>query len=114
MANSFSNTVEKITSFIEVKIEQIKIKLIRASSKVIGNIIGISIITVFTLLFLLFLTIGVANWINHLLNSPFWGYFIISGFYLFLIIILFSLLNTGKINSWIEQAIANSEQEEYE
>jgi len=112
MANSFSNTVDKITSFIEVKIEQIKIKLIRSSSKLAGNIIGIILISVFGLLFLLFFTIGIATLINHFMGSPFWGYFIIAGFYLFMILIFLGLMNTGKISSWIESALSDIDNNE--
>ena len=91
--------IDAITEFIKVKFEIVKLEAIEKISKIVSNVIVFIFVFAIFLFFLAFLSVFVANLINHYLSSIFWGYGIVTGFYLILIIILVVLLKSGKIQS---------------
>ncbi len=115
MASSIGDIVEKITEYIQIKTELIKLKVIGHVSRVLSNVIAIALIGVIAFFFFFFLSFSLGSYLNSLLESEFLGHLIVAGFYLLLIIIIFLLVKTGKIQSWLENLILKiAEQEEDE
>ena len=57
------------------------------------------------ILLTLFLSFGLANYLNDTLGSSFLGYLIVGGFYLLDVIIIGILAKRGSIQGWIEKLI---------
>ncbi len=100
--------IDAITSFLKVKLELVKLDLIERVSKVVAaGIVFVFVFAIF-LFFLAFLSFFIAEVLNNALSSTFWGYGIVAGIYLILIIILFYLLKSGKIQAFIENMVIES------
>ena len=112
--SSASKVIENIIEFIEVKTEQIKLKVISRVARLLSGVFALSFIAVLMLFFLFFLSYAFAIMINLKLESEFLGYLIIAGVYLFLIILLFFLLKSRKLQRWIEALIIKLEEAKYE
>jgi hypothetical protein len=108
MPKRFSEIVDRLTEYVEVKIELLKLNLLTRLSKVLASVISVGIITGLLFFFLFFLGFGIAELLNELLSSQFWGFIIVAGIFLLLILIIFRLLSSNKIQDWIEKAILDS------
>lgn len=114
MASSVGDIVEKITEYIQIKTELIKLKVIGYVSKILANVLAIALIGVIAFFFFFFLSLGFGFYLNNLLSSEFLGHLIVAGFYLLLIIIIFLLVKSGKVQSWLENLILNIADQEDE
>lgn len=114
MANTISDTIHKLKEYVDVKTEQIKLLVLARVSAVLSNAIAISIILLFTFFLVFFLTFGIANYLNDVLESSHLGYFAISGCYLLIIIIVMILAKRGIIQRWIESLVLNNSEKENE
>ena len=114
MASSARKVIDNITEFIEIKTEQIKLKIISRVARMLSGVIAISMLGMFSLFFLLFLSFAFAEMINIGLESTYLGYLIIAGAYLLVIILVVVLVKTRKLQKWIEAAIVKLEEARYE
>ncbi len=114
VASSVGDIVEKITEYIQIKTELIKLKVIGYVSKIVATVLGLAFISVIAFLFVFFLSLGLGSYMNSLLESEFLGHLIVAGFYLLLIIIIFLLVKTGKVKSWLENLILKIAEQEDE
>lgn len=114
MASSTRKVIDNIVEFIEVKTEQIKLKIISRVARMLSGVIALSMLALFSMFFLFFLSFAFAEMINAGLNSTYLGYLIISGGYLLIIIIVVLLLKTRKMQKWIESLIMKLEEAKYE
>lgn len=105
MASRIGDIVEKITEYIHIKTEQVKLKLIGYISKILANVLALCFTLLVGFFFLFFLSLGIGALLNEVLGSSFWGYLIIAGFYLLSIIIMLLLVKSGKIQHWLEHLI---------
>jgi len=80
--------LEKIENYSRTSIDLFKLKAIDQLSKILSNAVFGIIIGLLALLFLLFLNLAFAYWINDLLGKKFVGFFLVAGFYFLLMIIL--------------------------
>lgn len=101
MRENFSSIVDKLTEFLEVKAEQLKIRLISGGAGLIAFILTMIITSILTIFSFIFLGIALAELLNHLLKSPFLGYFIIAGLFLLCAILFGALFKSHRLKSWI-------------
>lgn len=104
MIKSIVNT---LISFIETKLEIYKIQLKEEAAKFFTLVVLIIIFGLIGLLFVLFLSLFIAEIINTLLAHSFYGYLVVTGFYVVLGIITYYL--RGKIRQGITNAIVSDE-----
>lgn len=114
MASSARKVIDNIVEFIEVKTEQIKLKIITRVARMLSGVIALSMLALFSMFFLFFLSFAFAEMINIGLESDYLGYLIISGGYLLIIISIILLLKTRKMQKWIENLIVKLEEAKYE
>lgn len=114
MASSARKVIDNIVEFIEIKTEQIKLRIIARIAKMLSGVIALSMLALLSLFFLFFLTFAFAEMINSGLESTYLGYLIIAGAYLFLIIVVILLVKSRKLQRWIETAIVKLEEAKYE
>lgn len=105
MAENFSSIVDKLTEFIEIKAEQVRLKLISGGSGVFAFILTGLLVTILAVFFVLFLGVAFAELINYYMDSRHVGYFVIAGIFLFFTILSILLFKTNKLRSWIEHIL---------
>jgi len=104
--------IDDLTAIVEAKIELFKIELKEEAAKVASKVISVIVLAVLVFLIVLFLSFTIANFFNELLESNYWGYAIITGFY-FLLLIGFKIFKIGdKLEIKIEESLSNLKAEE--
>jgi uncharacterized membrane protein YqjE len=83
--------VNSLTGYVETRVELLKIEVREEIVKVVSYGLMIAICCLLGLLCLVFLSIGLANYISEQFRTSFTGYWIVSGSYalIFFVIILF-------------------------
>lgn len=94
--------VEKISEFIRLKGEKIKLDIIAKVSKILALFVTFLIISMFGVFFILFLSFALSEFLNTVLNSEFYGYLITAGIYLLMLIIVAIIFRSHKMQKWLE------------
>lgn len=105
MANAIGKVINNITEYIEIKTEQLKLRIVTKLAKMLSGVISLSFLMATGLFFMFFLSFAVGFLLNDVLESTYLGFFIIAGFYLLIIILILILVKTKKIQGWFEQII---------
>ena len=87
----------------KTSIELLKLQAIEKCSKIFSVLASNVVILLIVALFTLCLNLGVAFWIGEMLGKIYYGFFIVSGFYLMVAVIVYSFKKL-----WIEDPIRNS------
>ena len=97
--------IEKGELYTKTSIDLIKLKTIEKSANAFSSIISSLIISSLILFIVMMVNIGAALWIGNCIESLFCGFFIVAGFYVFIVLILLifknQILKTPLINSII-------------
>lgn len=114
MSSSARKLIENIVEFVEVKTEQIKLRIIARVAKMLSGVIALSVVAILGFFFLFFLSFAFAIMINIKFESEFLGYFIMAGVYLTIIFIVLLLLKNQVLQKGIERLIIKLEEAKYE
>ena len=114
MAASTKQVIDNVIEFVEVKTEQIKLKIIARVAKMLSGVIAISVSLLFGFFFLFFLSYAFAEMLNDILESSYLGFLLIAGVYLLVIVITILLVKSRKLQRWIENFIVKLEEARHE
>lgn len=89
LTNSIQELKDSIRAFAESNAEYYKLALYKKVVKSVTSLVSAVLIGFFGIFFLLFLSIAVAVHISAALDDPSAGFYIVTGFYLLLIIFMF-------------------------
>lgn len=104
--------IDDLVAIVEAKVELLKIELKEEAAKAVTKIISAIVLGLLMFLIVIFLSITIATVINHLMESRFWGFAIVTGFYL-LLLIGFKVFKVGdKLERQIEISLNNFEEED--
>jgi hypothetical protein len=106
-----SKLINRITEYIKVKGQQIKLEVISHMSKLLSHVLVVSFLVLLGLFLILFLSFGLSAYLNEVLESTFLGYFVTGGIYLFVLIVIALLAKAGKVQRWIEKMILKASDE---
>lgn len=90
--------------YVEKTISYYKLKLLKTLTENVSNMIKAIIISVFSIIMLLFLSISLAIYIGNKLENNVFGYLIVSAIYLIIVIIVY--LSRKMIDKKVIQAIS--------
>ena len=93
--------IENLTGLIEARLALAKLELKEEVAKAGARIIAGVVLAFLLVMIIIFVSITLAAWLNYLLDSMFFGYLIVTGFYLLILI----LLITFKAHIWLQQKI---------
>jgi uncharacterized membrane protein YdbT with pleckstrin-like domain len=82
---------ERVEKYIHINIELYKLRAAEVVAEVISSTIANVLIALFAIIFFLMLNVGAAIWLGGVLGSPFAGYFLLSGVYFVVLVILWIL-----------------------
>jgi hypothetical protein len=100
--NHIESLFGTVEDYFETKAELFKLKAIDKSSDIVSSIAARLVIAFFIASFFLMLNIGLAILIGRSIGEVYYGFFIVAGFYLIAIAILFSLRD-----KWLKAPISN-------
>lgn len=75
------NLMNSLTGYIEGRVELVKIEIREEVAKVIARALMILIVVILALIFLLFMSVGLANYLNSFFDGAHIGYWIVGGIY---------------------------------
>ncbi|MES2811446.1 MAG: hypothetical protein V4670_03160 [Bacteroidota bacterium] len=84
---------DKFENYTKTSITLFKLSSVEKSADVLSSLTSQVTIILIALMFILFTNIGLALWLGKLLNEYFLGFFIVSGFYLVLALVVFIFRN---------------------
>jgi len=86
---------EDIVAIVEAKVELLKIELKEEAAKTASKLISAIFFGIMVFLIVIFLSITIASLINYFMESNFWGYAIVTLFYI-LLLVGYKVFNVGK------------------
>ena len=93
--------IENLTGLIEARLELAKLELKEEVAKAGARIIAGVVLAFLLVMIIIFVSITLAAWLNYLLASMFFGYLIVTGFYLLVLVLLIAF----KAHIWLQQKI---------
>jgi hypothetical protein len=75
------NLMENLSGYVEARIELLKIEIKEDVAKVLAKALMITIVAFLAFIFLLFLSIGFAHYLNNFFEKEQIGYWIVAGIY---------------------------------
>ena len=88
--NSIELLLKKTGDFLETKVELLKLQAIDKVTTVTSSLASAMILIMVIFLMIFALNIGIAVWLGELLGETYYGFFLVSGFYLLVAIIIFA------------------------
>jgi hypothetical protein len=100
---------EKVEQFGKTNAELIKLKTISKTADIASSLISNLVISMVIILGVVMASIGASIWIGQMLGNPYYGYMIVSGFYMIIAIFLgaarHSLIKMPMSNFFITKAL---------
>ncbi len=84
----FELLLERTIDYVNSSYHLVRLKTINTVSDIVSSILSGAIILALIMLLFLFLNLGFAFWFGQMLDSLFLGFFVIAGFYGFVLVIL--------------------------
>lgn len=101
--------IEHLTGLIEARVELAKIEIKEEVSRIGARIIAGVVFAFFLVMIIIMFSIALAAWINVMLESGYWGYFIVTGFYLLTLILLIVFKVHIRLQQKMESLLIDSE-----
>lgn len=87
--NSIESLLEKTGDFLETKVELLKLQAVDKVTGIGSSLASAIILLIVISLMLFTLNIGIAIWIGELLGEVYYGFFIVSSFYLLIALLMY-------------------------
>jgi hypothetical protein len=100
--NLLDSLLESATDYGKVSFELLKLKAIDKTTDVVSTAIPLAVFILLILSFLLFLNLGIAFWLGEIFGKVFYGFLVVSAFYLVIGIIIHFFLN-----KWFKRLVGN-------
>jgi hypothetical protein len=101
-SNVFDSLLEKASEYGKTSYELVKLKTVDRTSDVVSSFIPHTIVFVLIATFVLFLNVGVAMWLGDILGKIFYGFFVVSAFY-----IIAGLVVHFFMHNWLKRVITD-------
>lgn len=88
LSDNIKVTGEKTQEYIENTAEYYKLRLFKSSMKFSTSLVNMLVLGSIGLLFLAFLSVGIAIMLSRMIGFPSAGFFIVAGFYLIVVILV--------------------------
>lgn len=94
--------LEKATEYGKTSYELVKLKVLDKTSDVVSTFIPHSVVFILIASFMLFLNLGLAFWLGEILGKTFYGFFVVSGFYVITGIVIHFFMH-----KWLKKIVGN-------
>ena len=107
--SSIESLWDRVRSYIETRIELIKLKTIDKSSSAISGIVSTIVVVLICMIFLMLLNFGIAFLLGELLGKVYYGFFVLAAIYGITGLVLYNsrekILKTPIVNSMIKKML---------
>ena len=93
---------ERAEDYTRTTVELAKLNTVDTTADVLSSLLSRLAVSIVFVMFIFLINIGLSLWIGELLHNTYYGFFIVSGFYLLISIILY--INKDK---WLKMPISN-------
>jgi uncharacterized membrane protein YedE/YeeE len=100
--STLDSLLERAEEYGKTSLELIKLKTIDKTADVISSFVPFLLIGFVVFGFFIFLNLGIALWLGHLLGSSYDGFFLVAAFYGFI-----GLLINAFLRKWIKSVVGN-------
>ncbi|HMG83026.1 MAG TPA: hypothetical protein VK559_08315 [Ferruginibacter sp.] len=100
--NHIGSLFEKAEAYLETKMELYRLHAIDKSTTIVSGIVARLIIALFIASCFLMFSIGLAILIGRSMGEMYYGFFIVAGFYLVVIIVLYA-----SRDKWLKAPVSN-------
>ncbi len=97
----FDAIIEHLTGLIEAKLELVKLELKEEVARTGARIIAGVVFSFLLVMIVIFMSLAMATFINQLLGNSYAGYFIVTGFYILVMVLLIAF----KVHIWLQLKI---------
>lgn len=105
MREDFEKLIEASKKYIEVRIELLKLDIQEESGKYLMRISFLIFILFLFLFSILFVCLGLAFYLNEVMESHYLGFFIIAGFFFAVCMVIYILRNSRRIINFFKNII---------
>jgi len=98
--NSVEALFEKTGDYLETRMELLKLQAVNRTSDITSSIISKFILGLVISLIVLLLNTGIAIWIGEITGKIYYGFFIVSGFYIIVAIFMYAFRS-----KWIKKPV---------
>ena len=88
--------------YTRTTVELAKLNAVDTTADVLSSLLSRLAVSIVFVMFIFLINIGLSLWIGELLHNTYYGFFIVSGFYLLISIVLY--INKDK---WLKMPISN-------
>lgn len=89
--NFFEESKERVQEYVKDRILLLKLEAVEKISRLTATIVSGLLITIFSFFIILFVSIMVGYLIGEALHHAYWGFAIVAGIYVFLLILIVAL-----------------------
>ncbi|MGD0757007.1 MAG: phage holin family protein [Bacteroidales bacterium] len=101
-ADLLETLLDRATEYGKTSIELVKLKALDKTTDIVSSFVPLCVVILLVASFLLFLNLGLALWLGEILGKPFYGFFVVAGFYVFMGIVIHFFLR-----KWIKKLVGN-------
>lgn len=101
------NLLESTKGLIDTRVKLIKVELKDELAKALSNIFIAALLLSFLFLAILLLSLGLGMFLGNIWNNYFYGFAVVSGFYVLLFVILFLIKDKIRLRERIEHELNN-------
>ena len=116
IATNIDKLYQKAEQYSKTTLEIVKLKTVDKTSDIISSLAVSLILILIVAIFSLFINVGIALWIGNIMENTALGFFIVSGFYLLLGIIVYfnkeSLIKTPIDNLIIKKLLKSDSRDD--
>lgn len=94
---------EKFETYLHTSIELYKLRALDKLAQITSSLAASLVIMLIAIFFFLLFNIGIALWLGELIGKSYYGFLIVSGFYLIIGFLVY--YNRGK---WIKEKVSDS------
>lgn len=105
---------ENTQTFVKTNVRSVQLEVYERTTNLISSGINAVVMGVLVLFILFFVNIGVAQYIGEQVGRPSFGYLIVAGFYLFLLLIFLVVRRVTKKNNTVKNVILKNVSKTYD
>ncbi len=103
--SGFKEFFEKIKDYIQTRVELTKLTIIESIVLGVGSLVAGGVLLILGLIFLLFISLALGFYLSAVIGNTYAGFFIVSGFYLLLMIIVYLMKENYIVNPLVNTFI---------
>ncbi|WP_109833282.1 phage holin family protein [Reichenbachiella versicolor] len=108
---NFEKIKKSISDYVQIKFELFKLEITEHVANILAQVIAYIVILLLLSFVLSLVSMGLSFYLNYLLDSDFIGFFITAGIYVLGLIIVLLFLRSGKLKSFFEVMILETQKE---